>query len=381
MEFIDLKAQYKKLDSKINNNIKKVLNDSHFIMGEEVKTLEKELADYVGVKYCLTCANGTDALTIALMALGIKAGDAVFVPSFTFFSTAEVVSLAGATPIFVDSDQRTFNIDFNKLEKAIIKAKNETNLNLKAIIAVDLFGLPANFKEIKRIAEKYNLLIIEDGAQGFGGSIDGKKACSFGDIATTSFFPAKPLGCYGDGGAIFTNNKDYYDLMESIRVHGKGTFKYDNVRIGLNSRLDTLQAAILLPKLEAFKEYELDERNKFAKMYTDKLKDYVKTPFVDEGFVSSWAQYTLIFDNKDERDYVQNRLKDKGIPSMIYYCKPMHKQSVYADYSFNLDDLCVSESLSDTVLSLPMHPYMSGDQINDICNAVLESIEDYKNGK
>ena len=226
-----------------------------------------------------------------------------------------------------------------------------------------------------------NLLIIEDGAQGFGGSIDGKKACSFGDIATTSFFPAKPLGCYGDGGAIFTNNKDYYDLMESIRVHGKGTFKYDNVRIGLNSRLDTLQAAILLPKLEAFKEYELDERNKFAKMYTDKLKDYVKTPFVDEGFVSSWAQYTLIFDNKDERDYVQNRLKDKGIPTMIYYYKPMHKQSVYADYNFNLDDLCVSEILSDTVLSLPMHPYMSGDQINDICNAVLESIEDYKNGK
>ena len=305
----------------------------------------------------------------------------LFVPSFTFFSTAEVVSLHGATPIFVDSSPRTFNIDPDKLESAILKAKKETNLNLKAIIPVDLFGLPADFKRIRNIANKYNLLIIEDGAQGFGGSLDGKKACSFGDIATTSFFPAKPLGCYGDGGAIFTDNDDYYDLICSIRIHGKGEFKYDNVRIGLNSRLDTLQAGILLPKLEAFEEYELDERNKFAHLYTEKLKHYVKTPFIDNGYVSSWAQYTLILDNEEERDFVQKRLKEKGIPTMVYYCKPLHKQTVYKDYDFNLSELTVSESLAKTVLSLPMHPYMNGEQINDISNAVIESIEAYKNGK
>lgn len=381
MEYIDLKKQYSVLKDKIDKNIEKVLMDSHYIMGEEVALLEKRLAEYVGVKHCVTCANGTDALSIALMVMGIKEGDAVFVPSFTFFSTSEVVSLHGATPIFVDSSPRTFNIDPDKLESAILKAKKETNLNLKAIIPVDLFGLPADFKRIRDIANKYNLLIIEDGAQGFGGSLDGKKACSFGDIATTSFFPAKPLGCYGDGGAIFTDNDDYYDLICSIRIHGKGEFKYDNVRIGLNSRLDTLQAGILLPKLEAFEEYELDERNKFAHLYTEKLKHYVKTPFIDNGYVSSWAQYTLILDNEEERDFVQKRLKEKGIPTMVYYCKPLHKQTVYKDYDFNLSELTVSESLAKTVLSLPMHPYMNGEQINDISNAVIESIEAYKNGK
>lgn len=381
MEYIDLKKQYSVLKDKIDKNIEKILMDSHYIMGEEVALLEKRLAEYVGVKHCVTCADGTDALSIALMVMGIKEGDAVFVPSFTFFSTAEVVSLHGATPIFVDSSPRTFNIDPDKLESAILKAKKETNLNLKAIIPVDLFGLPADFKRIRNIANKYNLLIIEDGAQGFGGSLDGKKACSFGDIATTSFFPAKPLGCYGDGGAIFTDNDDYYDLICSIRIHGKGEFKYDNVRIGLNSRLDTLQAGILLPKLEAFEEYELDERNKFAHLYTEKLKHYVKTPFIDNGYVSSWAQYTLILDNEEERDFVQKRLKEKGIPTMVYYCKPLHKQTVYKDYDFNLSELTVSESLAKTVLSLPMHPYMNGEQINDISNAVIESIEAYKNGK
>lgn len=381
MEYIDLKKQYSVLKDKIDKNIEKILMDSHYIMGEEVALLEKRLAEYVGVKHCVTCANGTDALSIALMVMGIKEGDAVFVPSFTFFSTAEVVSLHGATPIFVDSSPRTFNIDPDKLESAILKAKKETNLNLKAIIPVDLFGLPADFKRIRNIANKYDLLIIEDGAQGFGGSLDGKKACSFGDIATTSFFPAKPLGCYGDGGAIFTDNDDYYDLICSIRIHGKGEFKYDNVRIGLNSRLDTLQAGILLPKLEAFEEYELDERNKFAHLYTEKLKHYVKTPFIDNGYVSSWAQYTLILDNEEERDFVQKRLKEKGIPTMVYYCKPLHKQTVYKDYDFNLSELTVSESLAKTVLSLPMHPYMNGEQINDISNAVIESIEAYKNEK
>ena len=370
MEFIDLKEQYRRLKDKIDNNIQKVLNDSNYILGEEVKELEAKLAEYVGRKYCITCANGTDALTIAMKVFNIKQNDAVFVPSFTFYSTAEVVSLEGATPIFVDVDERTFNIDVVKLEKAINQVISEGKLNPKAIIPVDLFGQTANFDEILRIAEKYNLKVVEDGAQGFGGSINGKVACSFGDISTTSFFPAKPLGCYGDGGAIFTDDEDLYNLILSVRVHGKGTFKYDNVRVGLNSRLDTIQAAILLPKLEAFKEYELENRNKFAKLYTEKLKDVVKTPVVPEGYISSWAQYTIILNSEEERNNLQAKLKEAGIPSMIYYPIPLHKQIVYKDYNFNVDDLKVSERLCKTVLSLPMHPYMSEEQIDNITDVI-----------
>lgn len=379
MQFIDLKAQYKKLKEEINENIQEVLDKGNYILGEQVKKLEEELASYVGVKYCATCANGTDALSLALMALDIKEGDAVFVPSFTFYASAEVVSLQKATPIFIDSDERTFNIDTEKLEKAILEVEKEGKLTPKAIIAVDLFGQPANYKEIEKIAKKHNLLIIEDGAQGFGGSIDGKMACSFGDIATTSFFPAKPLGCYGDGGAIFTNDEELYNLVLSYRVHGKGTFKYDNVRVGMNSRLDTIQAAVLLPKLKAFKEYELDERNKWADAYTNRLKNYVKTPVVPEGFISSWAQYTIMLKNEEERDFVQNYLKEKEIPSMVYYPKPLHRQTVYQDYNFNLEDLSVCENLSNGVLSLPMHPYLDEYTVNNISNIIIEALEAYKN--
>ena len=381
MEFIDLKAQYNKLKNEIDENIKKVLDEGHYIMGEEVKELEKELAEFTGSKYCLTCANGTDALAIAAMALDVKKGDAVFVPSFTFYSTAEIVSLRGATPIFVDVDSRTFNIDTVKLEKAIEDVKEQGILNPKAIIAVDLFGQPADFVEIKKIAEKYNLYVIEDGAQGFGGNINGKRACSFGDISTTSFFPAKPLGCYGDGGAIFTDNEELYKLMSSIRVHGKGTFKYDNVRVCLNSRLDTIQAAILLPKLKAFHEYELDARDKWYKEYEKRLKDYVKTPIVKEGFYSSLAQYTLILNSEEERTYLVDYLKEKGIPTNIYYPKPLHKQIVYEGYNFNLEDLKVSEELSKTVLSIPMHPYLNENTVAEICNSIISGLEAYKNGK
>ena len=379
MEFIDLKKQYSVLKKDINKKIKTVLDNGNYIMGEEVKTLEKELAEYVGTKYCATCANGTDALSIALMCYNVKPGDCVFVPSFTFFSTAEVVSLLGATPIFVDSMERTFNIDPEKLEKAIIKVESEKKLRPRGIIAVDLFGLPADYKLIKKIATKHQMFLIEDGAQGFGGSIDDKKACSFGDISTTSFFPAKPLGCYGDGGAIFTDSKELYDLILSLRIHGKGKFKYDNIRIGMNSRLDTIQAAILLAKLKAFKDYELDNRNKFAYIYTEKLKNYVKIPLIEHNYISSYAQYTLIFDNEKQRDFLQKYLNDRNIPTMIYYPKPLHKQAVYKNYDFNLDDLKVSENLSKCVLSLPMHPYLDGEIVNDICNYVIEGLEAYKN--
>ena len=378
MEYIDLKAQYKRLKDKIDNNIQNAISNAEFISGPEVEQLEEKLAEYVGRKYCVTCANGTDALTIAMRVLNVKTNDAVFVPSFTFYSTSEVVSLEGATPIFVDVDERTFNIDAMKLEKAIKQVINEGKLNPKAIIPVDLFGQVANFPEILEIAAKYNLKVVEDGAQGFGGSINGKMACSFGDISTTSFFPAKPLGCYGDGGAIFTDDEEFYELMLSLRVHGKGSFKYENVRVGYNSRLDTIQAAILLPKFEAFKEYELDNRNKFAKMYTEKLSELVKTPYVPDGYISSWAQYTLILNCNEERDYLQNKLKEINIPTMIYYPIPLHKQIVYKGYNFNIEDLEISEKLSNCVLSLPMHPYMNEEQINKISSDIKGILTKYR---
>lgn len=378
MEFIDLKTQYARLKDKIDKNIENVISNAHFISGPEVKELEEKLASYVGRKYCVSCANGTDALTLAMRVLNVKPGDAVFVPTFTFYSTSEVVSLEGATPIFVDVDERTFNIDAVKLEKAIKMVIEEGKLNPKAVIPVDLFGQVANFPEILKIAEKYNLKVVEDGAQGFGGEINGKKACSFGDISTTSFFPAKPLGCYGDGGAVFTDDEEIYNELLSLRVHGKGSFKYENVRVGYNSRLDTIQAAILLPKLEAFEEYELENRNKVAKKYTEELKDIVKTPVVPEGYVSSWAQYTLILENAEERSYVQEKLKEAGIPTMVYYPIPLHKQKVYQGYDFNLEDLKISENLCDCVLSIPMHPYLEDEQVKTVCDAVKKAIIEYR---
>lgn len=370
MEFIDLKKQYEILKQEIDANIQAVLDDGHYIMGAAVSELEKELADYIGVKHCITCANGTDALSLALMAWDIKSGDAVFVPSFTFYATAEVVSLIGATPIFIDSDPRTFNIDVIHLRSMIENVIKEGKLTPRAIIPVDLFGQPAEYEEIMKIAKDYNLLVLEDGAQGFGGSINGKKACSFGDISTTSFFPAKPLGCYGDGGAVFTDSDVYYEKLVSLRVHGKGSYKYDNVRVGLNSRLDTLQAAILLPKLHAFIDYELNSRNEIADIYNHELNDIVITPLVKENMQSSWAQYTILLNNEQERNELQQYLKSKGIPSMIYYPKPLHMQSVYKDHNIYSEDLKNAENLSRICLSLPMHPYLEREQIITVCNEI-----------
>lgn len=375
MEFIDLKAQYLKLKPEIDANIKKVLDCGQYIMGDFVQQLEEELSNYVGAKYCVTCANGTDALSLALMVWGIGPGDAVFVPSFTFYSTAEVVSLIGASPIFIDVDPNTFNMDPVQLEKAILQIKKEGRLKPSVIIPVDLFGLPANYIKIREIANTYHLYVLEDAAQGFGGSIKKALAGSFGDISTTSFFPAKPLGCYGDGGAIFTNEKKHYDLLTSLRVHGKGTFKYDNVRIGMNSRLDTLQAGILLPKLHAFIEYELENRNKVAALYTSMLTNYVKTPSIPSGYISSWAQYTIVLNSETERNLLQMHLKERSVPTMIYYPTPLHQQSVYQNYDFNKEDLKVSEMLSKQVLSLPMHPYLEEIQIKEICSIIIEEIK------
>ena len=382
MEFRDLKRQYRVLQQDIDKAILEAFASGAYIMGPQVRELEAQLAEYVGVKHCLSCANGTDALTLALKAWSIGPGDAVFVPDFTFFSSAEVVSLEGATPVFVDVCEETFNLDSTDLERAIQQVLAEGKLTPKVIVTVDLFGLPANYPHIREIADRYGLLILEDGAQGFGGSIDGKRACSFGDIATTSFFPAKPLGCYGDGGAVFTDNDEWAELIASYRVHGKGSFKYDNVRIGLNSRLDTLQAAILQVKLKAFKDYELDAVNTSAKRYTSLLRGVVDTPTIPDGFGSSWAQYTIRLMDKATRDALQASLKASGIPAMVYYPKPMHLQTAFENVT-PFDNVILSEekdlcptatSLCNRVLSLPMHPYLTAEDINTVCNAVIETI-------
>lgn len=371
MQFRDLKSQYGALKNEIDEAIQEVVNDCNFISGRQVNELEEMLAEYVGTKHCVTCGNGTDALTMMMMAWNIKEGDAVFVPDFTFFASGEVVSFEGATPIFYDVCKDTFNADAESLEEVIQATIKEGKLIPRVIIAVDLFGLPANYPEIEKVAKKYNLLVLEDGAQGFGGRIGERKACSFGDAATTSFFPAKPLGCYGDGGAIFTNDDQVADYLKSIRVHGKGTFKYDNIRIGWNSRLDTLQAAILKVKFDAFVKYELDSVNQAAAKYTKALSDIVITPVVPENYYSSWAQYTIQLKSKEERDGLQQYLKENGIPSMVYYPKPMHEQLAFDGVESKVA-LNNTEQLCDTVLSVPMHPYLDLETIQIVCKTIKE---------
>ncbi|MBP3384622.1 MAG: DegT/DnrJ/EryC1/StrS family aminotransferase [Firmicutes bacterium] len=370
MQFRDLKTQYQALKADIDKAMIEVATNCNFINGQQVKDLEKELAEYVGVKHCVTCANGTDALSLAMMAWGIGEGDAVFVPDFTFFSSGEIVAHAGATPVFVDVDKDTFNIDTASLEAEIEKVIAEGKLTPKVIVAVDLFGLPADFAAVRAVADKYGLKVLEDGAQGFGGQIGDKMACSFGDISTTSFFPAKPLGCYGDGGAVFTDDDEIAALLESIRVHGKGKEKYDNVRIGLNSRLDTIQAAILSIKLKAFAEYEMEDINKAADKYTEKLQGLVKTPVVPEGYTSSWAQYTIQLADKETRDGLQAALKAQGIPSMIYYPKPMHTQEAFAGQQFDEAVFTNTNELVNTVLALPMHPYLTDEDTDTVVAAI-----------
>lgn len=372
MEFRDLKKQYVALKNDIDRNIDEVIASSRFIGGSKVSELEEKLAAYVGVKHCITCANGTDALELALMAWGVGKGDAVFVPDFTFFSSGEVVSILGATPVFVDVDEDTFNMDPASLEKAIDAVSTAGELKPSVVIPVDLFGLPANFVEIRKIADKYGLKVLEDGAQGFGGEIDGKKACSFGDISTTSFFPAKPLGCYGDGGAIFTDDDEAAELIRSYCVHGKGKMKYDNVRIGMNSRLDSIQAGILLPKLSAFAEYEVTDVNSAAAKYTELLEGAVATPVIPDGFLSSWAQYTIKLESRERRDALQAFLKEKSIPSMIYYPKQMHNQEAFGDENKYRIDYSVTNKLCDTVLSLPIHPYISDEDVEEVVSVIKE---------
>lgn len=371
MQFRDLKRQYQVLKADIDKAILDVAASGAYVMEPQVGELEGMLADYVGTRHCISCASGTDALTLALKAWGIGQGDAVFVPDFTFFASAEAVSLEGGTPVFVDVDRETFNINPIDLEDKIQTTIRKVGLIPKAIITVDLFGLPANYPAIRTIADNHHLLILEDGAQGFGGAVNGKRSCSFGDISTTSFFPGKPLGCYGDGGACFTDNDEWAALMDSYRMHGKGSSKYDNVRIGMNSRLDTIQAAILQVKLKAF-DNELAAINKGAAEYTARLADIVETPAVPAGFRSSWAQYTIKLNSNAERDGLQTYLKRQGIPSMVYYPTPLHLQTPYKNLTFHESDCPVADKLCTTVLSLPMHPYISIAEIDEVCNAIKD---------
>lgn len=365
MEFIDLGAQQRLIREKIENNIKKVLDHGKYIMGPEVKELEEKLAEYVGVKYAISCASGTDALLMSLMAYRIKAGDYIITTPFTFIATAEVISLLGAIPVFVDIGEETYNIDPEKI-KEFLKNPVDRRTNkkieysqIKGIIPVDIFGLPADYDEINKIAREYNLFVIEDAAQSFGAEYKGKKACALADIGCTSFFPAKPLGCYGDGGMIFTENEEICDILKSIRVHGQGSNKYDNVRIGINGRLDTIQAAILLAKFEIFPE-EVVKRHEVAQRYNEALADKFYLQEVPSGYLSVWAQYSIRpkIINKTREEYMK-MLNGNKIPSVIYYKKPLHLQEVYIKLGYNDRDFPICEALVKNIFSLPFYPFLS----------------------
>lgn len=373
IQFIDLKSQLELIRPQIDEAIKRVLDHGVFIMGPEVLEFEKQLAEFCGVKHAISCANGTDALGLCLMANNVGAGDAIFVPSFTFAATAEVVSWVGATPIFIDSLEDTYNIDPKSLEQGIAHAK-KLGLKPVGIIPVDLFGQPADYDAIQTIADENGLWVMADGAQSFGGSYKGRKVGNISDMATTSFFPAKPLGCYGDGGAIFTNDDELASIIKSLRVHGQGSDKYDNVRIGMNGRLDTIQAAILIEKLKVFPD-ELIARQKTADIYNDSLKDIVTVPHVINGATSAWAQYTIKLPDFTDRSKLMSDLKELGIPTMIYYVKPLHMQTAYKHYpTATGGSLPVCEMLSERVVSLPMSGYVSTENLSEIVKQLYRII-------
>ncbi|HEY9164196.1 MAG TPA: DegT/DnrJ/EryC1/StrS aminotransferase family protein [Magnetovibrio sp.] len=368
--FIDLQAQRRALGSKVDEAIARVLDRGDFIQGQEVREFESALATFTSAAHVVTCANGTDALTLVAMAEGLGAGDAVFVPAFTFVATAEAFSLLGMTPYFVDVDPNTFNMDVNSLKAGIADAK-ALGLSPRMVVPVDLFGQPADYTAIAPVAKQENMILVADAAQGLGASLHGKQVGTLADYTTTSFFPAKPLGCYGDGGAVLCADADKAALIRSLTQHGKGTEKYDNVRVGLNSRLDTLQAAILLEKLKIY-EGELAARDAVANRYKDALKDVCETPRLLSGATSSWAQYTLKVTN---RDAMQSALKAAGVPTAVYYPMPLNRQGGYRDCPLVPGGVPVSEALASQVLSLPMHAYLDAASQDVICNAVAQTMK------
>jgi dTDP-4-amino-4,6-dideoxygalactose transaminase len=370
--FIDLKAQYQALKSEIDENIQAVLDDGRYINGPALAKFEQELAEYSGVKHAIGCSSGTDALVIPLMAMGVNCGHgktkqkAVFVPAFTYTASAEVIALVGGRPVFVDVDAETFNMDPEALRSEIEKVKTEGKYEPAAIMSVDLFGQPADYDKIEEIAKEFELDLLCDAAQGLGGELNGRRVGSFGRVTGTSFFPAKPLGCYGDGGAIFTDDDDLAAVIRSIRTHGTGSHKYEVLRIGMNGRLDTIQAAILSVKLAAF-EGEIAKRNELADYYNSELGNLVDVPKIMPNARSSWAQYVL---KTTEREGIQKHLKDRNIPTMVYYPSPMHFQIAYKQYGDGEGSMPVSEALCSDVMALPMHPYMSDETAENIVNSV-----------
>jgi len=369
--FIDLKSQYAALKSDIDARIAAVLAHGAYIMGPEVRELEEQLAAFCGVKHAVTVSSGTDALLVALMAAGIGPGDAVYVPALTFTATAEVILVTGATPVFVDVDPKTCNIDPDDLGRRAAQIIKAGKLRPMAIIAVDLFGLPADYAAINSVADLYGLMVIDDGAQAFGATLGNKRVGALAAVTATSFFPAKPLGCYGDGGAIFTDDDDQAALFKSIRVHGSGATKYEVDRVGLNARMDTIQAAVLLAKLSVF-EKELVAREALATLYDNRLGDKIERQARIPGTTSAWAQYTVM---TDHRDALAAHLKEQGIPTAIYYPSPMHLQTAYRKYGDGEGSLPGCEHLPHRVLSFPMHPYMDDETANGICDAVLRGLE------
>ncbi len=370
IQFIDLAAQQQRLGSKVTESINAVLAHGQYIMGPEVRELEEKLAEFGKTNHALSCSNGSDAIFLALLALEIGPGDAVFVPSFTFAATAEMVALIGATPVFVDVLEDTYNMDPAHLKAAITDIRANSDLTPKAVMAVDLFGQIADYPAITPIAKEEGLYLIADAAQGFGSTISGQQAGDFADMVTTSFFPAKPLGCYGDGGAVLTNNDEFLDRLVSLRNHGQGVDRYDNVRIGINGRLDSMQAAILLLKLEIFPD-EINRRNEIAQRYNEGLEGLVTAPFVPETIISTWAQYTI---KTPERDKISTELREENIPTAIYYAKPLHKQTVYKNYPLGQGALPVTDALSTKVISLPMHPYLKAETQDRIITAIKRTL-------
>ncbi len=366
MQFIDLKKQQKLIRENIEKSIHRVLDHGKYIQGPEVFELEEKLCDYLSVKHCISCASGTDALLIPLLAKKISKGDAVLTTPFTYIATAEVIKLVGATPVFVDIYEDTYNIDPSKIDEAIKFAKRK-GLKPKAIIPVDLFGLPARYRLIEQKSKEHNLFILEDAAQGFGGEIKNKKAGAFGNVSSTSFFPAKPLGCYGDGGAIFTNDDKLANVMRSIRVHGSGEDKYDNIRVGINGRLDTLQAAIIIEKFKLFKD-EVHARNKVAKYYLKNLSANFKKPYIPKDYLSSWAQFSILADSYEHRKITMSKLRQNQIPSMIYYRIPLHMQKVFKSLGYKKGDFPIAEKIASRIFSIPMHPYLNIEEQDMIIN-------------
>lgn len=373
MEYINLKAQYKHLEDKINENIRYVLENTNFILGDLVGQFEKELAEYIGVKNVIACSDGTAALQLIYMANGIGAGDVVFCPDMTFIASIEPAVMLGATPVFCEIDERTYNIDPESLEKQIIAVNREGRLRAKAVVAVDFLGNPAEYDRLDVIAKKYGLLLIEDAAQGIGANIKGRKCGSFGDIAATSFFPSKPLGCYGDGGAVFTNDDDMAQILRSLRVHGKGIDKYHNIRVGMNSRLDTMQAAVLLPKLKELPS-EIEKRQEIATYYEKLLGDYVVTPYVAENYVSAYAQYVVMAENEEQRDIIRRKMQQCGIPSLLYYPCPMHNMPVFQGietYGMNYDHTI---RYSETSFGIPFSPYITREEQEQVVKAIIAAL-------